>query len=113
MMRESQFKKKILTLIKKQYPEVYIYQPPNVMAVRKAGVPDVLMSFDGTFIAIEFKVGKNTLTPLQKYTLTKIAKSGGKSAVIKLTNENVIIYSVDEDGEIKEIYKDGKNNMAD
>ena len=47
-----------------------------------AGTPDILACFEGTFIGIEVKAGKNKPTALQIHALTQIDKAGGLALVI-------------------------------
>ena len=48
-----------------------------------SGTPDCLGVIRGTFVAIEFKASRNSrVTPLQKYSLSRVASSDGVALVI-------------------------------
>lgn len=99
MIKEKDFKKNIIKFLKQRFPNIFIYSPPNVQAVRYAGIPDLLTSVNGTFMAIELKVGYNTLTPLQKEILKQIAISGGIALMIRYeVNDMIKVYKIDENG---------------
>jgi hypothetical protein len=51
-------------------------------------VSDIVVCFDGRFIAIECKAGKNKLSELQKMFQEKVAAAGGLALVIN--EENVM-----------------------
>ena len=56
----------------------------------KSGVPDIIICYQGKFIAIECKAGANTLTSLQKYTMEQIKSNGGLSILINESNINTL-----------------------
>lgn len=43
----------------------------------KKGIPDILACVQGTFVAIELKAGKNTLSPHQKFFIKNVIAVGG------------------------------------
>ena len=47
-----------------------------------AGIPDILLCFDGVFLGIELKRPGGRLTPLQNVTLQRIRAAGGEGLVI-------------------------------
>lgn len=47
-----------------------------------SGVPDILVCYQGRFIAIECKAGKGRVTALQQSNLESIEKAGGVALVI-------------------------------
>lgn len=51
-----------------------------------SGVPDIVACYEGMFIGIECKAGKNKPTPLQEKNLRDIDKAGGLSLVINESN---------------------------
>ena len=51
------------------------------------GVSDILCCFEGRFIAIELKVGKNQPTKLQSHFIRKIIEAGGKGAICRNLDE--------------------------
>ena len=48
----------------------------------KAGIPDLLASINGYFVAIEVKAEKGKVSELQKYQIEKIKKSNGIAFVL-------------------------------
>jgi Holliday junction resolvase len=73
-MKEQDVQKKIIN-----YLESLGAWTVKTISTNKRGTPDVLACLNGRFIAIEVKAkGKmSTLTPIQKYQLDLIEKSGG------------------------------------
>lgn len=51
-------------------------------AMQSRGIPDLLCCYEGKFVAFEVKDRGNYATPLQRYELDRIAKSGGVQAVV-------------------------------
>ena len=66
------------------------FSPPG-MGLGRAGIPDVIACFNGRFLAIECKAGKNKPTPLQERELTNITQAGGKALVIREDNMDELI----------------------
>ena len=56
-----------------------------------SGVPDIIACYEGFFIAIECKSGKNKPTPLQEKNLRDIDNSGGFAMVVNETNMHNIV----------------------
>lgn len=52
----------------------------------RSGVPDLLVCYLGTFIAIECKAGDNRPTLLQERELERIKKAGGYSLLVNEAN---------------------------
>ena len=48
-----------------------------------AGIPDIIVCYQGHFIGLEAKVGKNKPTKLQSVTIEHIRKAGGTAAVVR------------------------------
>jgi len=63
---------------------VYFY--PVTGGYGSSGVSDIVVCFDGRFIAIECKAGKNKLSELQKMFQEKVAAAGGLALVINESN---------------------------
>jgi Holliday junction resolvase len=55
----------------------------KVITASKKGVPDIIGSYKGVFIAIEVKTptSMNNVSPLQQYNLKKINDTGGYALV--------------------------------
>jgi Holliday junction resolvase len=47
-----------------------------------AGIPDIIICYNGRFVALEVKVGKNKPTRLQAATIEQIQKAGGTAEVV-------------------------------
>ena len=48
-----------------------------------AGVPDIICSYKGRFIAFEVKTEKGRATELQEATIKKINKAGGTALIVR------------------------------
>jgi hypothetical protein len=82
---ESKVKAKCVAQLK-EMGAVYFY--PVTGGYGTSGVSDIVVCFDGRFIAIECKAGKNKLSELQKMFQEKVAAAGGLALVIN--EENVM-----------------------
>lgn len=49
----------------------------KVITASKAGIPDILICYEGKFYGIEVKVGKNKVSGLQIANLKRIQECGG------------------------------------
>lgn len=78
-MTETQFKTKVVRLLKSELEDAFIYHPSDKWV---SGIPDLLILYRGVFAAIELKVGRNKTSKLQDVILAKIAKAGGATWVI-------------------------------
>jgi hypothetical protein len=76
--------KDAVTKILKCYNVYYFY--PATGGFGRSGVPDIIACFNGHFIGIECKAGKNTTTALQDRELTNINLAGGTAIVINESN---------------------------
>ena len=65
---------------------VYFY--PVTGGYGSSGVSDIVVCYEGQYIAIECKAGKNKLSELQKMFQEKVAAAGGLALVIN--EENVM-----------------------
>lgn len=52
-----------------------------------AGIPDIICSYKGRFIAFEVKTENGKATELQKATIEKINKSGGIALIVRSTQD--------------------------
>jgi hypothetical protein len=82
---ESKVKAKCVVQLK-ALGAVYFY--PVTGGYGTSGVSDIVVCFDGRFIAIECKAGKNKLSELQKMFLEKVRAAGGLALMIN--EENVM-----------------------
>ena len=65
--------------------KVYHFSPPG-MGLGRAGIPDIIACYDGRFIGIECKAGKNKTTAIQDKNIRAIQASGGIAMVINEDN---------------------------
>ena len=72
------------------------YTMPNQAGFSQRGVPDILACYEGTFIAIECKFGKNKTTPLQDQQIGAITKAKGIVLVINENNLNLVEQVLEE-----------------
>lgn len=79
---------KVKAAVKKILGEInaFWYMPMGNAVYSKNGVPDFLVCFNGHFVGIETKAGKNKPTALQELMLERIQNAGGLSLVIDETN---------------------------
>lgn len=78
---EGKIKIKILNWINVTWPESYAFRYPAGMFGR-TGVPDIIASIGGLFVAIEVKTETNNATKLQMVELKKVKNSGGIAVLI-------------------------------
>jgi len=83
MTPEAKVKKKVVALLK-QHNAYFFY--PVTGGYGRSGVPDIIACYNGRFIGIECKAGKNKPTPLQEKNLKEIQASGGISLVVNEDN---------------------------
>ena len=77
-MKEQDIQKKIIAYLEELGAYVV-----KVVSATKAGVPDLLVCYEGKFIAIEVKTPetRNNVSALQSYNLSKIENASGYSLV--------------------------------
>ena len=75
MAQEKNFENRIKNFLKKEGCWFVKYWGGGQFT--KKGVPDLLVCCNGRFIGIEVKAEKGRASPLQKYNLQMIDKSGG------------------------------------
>ncbi len=96
---ESKFKEKFLALAR-QIPNIWLENVQGAGAIR--GVPDVVGCVNGIFVGLELKkdakdaLVKTGRIALQKYTLMKIAKAGGYTALVTPQNSEEILLDLKE-----------------
>jgi hypothetical protein len=56
------------------------------MGLGRSGIPDIICCFEGRFVAIECKAGKNQPTALQEREMTAIRTAKGLAFVINEEN---------------------------
>lgn len=80
---ESKVKAKCVAQLKAM-GAVYFY--PVTGGYGTNGVSDIIVCYEGLYVAIECKAGKNTLSELQKVFLEKVAAAGGLALMINESN---------------------------
>ena len=83
MTPEAKVKKKVVALLKQR--SVYFFYPVTG-GYGRSGVPDIIACYNGRFIGIECKAGKNKPTPLQEKNLKEISEAGGLALVVNEEN---------------------------
>jgi len=89
---EAKVKKKVVTILK-QAGAYYFY--PVTGGYGASGVPDIICCYQGRFIGIECKAGKNKPTKLQELNLERIEATGGIAMVINETNIDLVQQTID------------------
>jgi len=84
---EKKVKDKVMKILKSH--GIY-YFFPTTFGMGRSGVPDIICCFNGVFLAIECKAGKNKTTALQDMEIAAIRKAGGTAFVINENNINEI-----------------------
>jgi len=80
---EKKVKDKVVKILKEE--GVYYFFPFSG-GYGRSGIPDIICSLDGLFLAIECKAGKGTTTKLQDREIRRINESGGLALVIDEMN---------------------------
>lgn len=80
---ESKVKARCVAQLK-EMGAVYFY--PVTGGYGASGVSDIVVCYEGLYIAIECKAGKNKLSELQKMFLEKVAAAGGLGLMINESN---------------------------
>ena len=81
-MTESQFKQRCRKIAKEHLPDAFIYCPCDSV---RAGIPDMLILFQGVFAAVELKLksNRNKNILLQEQVLATIQKAGGMTWLLR------------------------------
>ncbi|SET46233.1 VRR-NUC domain-containing protein [Natronincola peptidivorans] len=79
-MKEKVIQEKIIQYLK-QLPEAWYFKTHGGM-YQAAGIPDIILCYKGSFIALEIKKSGGKTTKLQEKVLRDIAKAGGTAAVV-------------------------------
>ena len=80
---ERKVKKKVIDILKKAGA---YYTMPVASGFGNAGVPDILVCYQGTFFGIECKANGGKPTKLQLSNLAQIKQAGGVSLLIDEAN---------------------------
>ena len=79
-MREAQFQAKVIQWFKNQ--GAYVINQWGGPYTR-AGIPDLTICYEGTFIALELKTETGKPTELQLYHIREINKAGGYARILR------------------------------
>lgn len=90
MQPETKFKIQVQARLK-QMPGCWYFKV-NQRALR--GIPDIVGCYRGNFFALELKVGKNKVDPLQSHVLDLITESGGFAAVVYPDNLDKVLWEL-------------------
>lgn len=90
---EKKVKNKVVALLKERGAYYFF---PATYGMGRSGVPDIIACYQGRFIGIECKAGKNKPTPLQLRELAAIIDAGGSSLVINENNIDELKEMLDE-----------------
>jgi hypothetical protein len=84
MKPETVLRRKILVMIKAEFPGIWIYHPADRWL---SGVPDFIICWRGFFVAIEVKTPVGRVTKLQRHILNKIKEAHGVAAEVRSVDE--------------------------
>lgn len=87
---ETRFKERIRTHLE-SIPNSFWFKTQQ-KALR--GIPDFIGVVNGFYVAIELKVGNNELEPLQRWTLSQMAKAGGHTFEMNPGNLEAVLKQV-------------------
>ena len=76
--------KDAVTKILKQRHAYYFF--PVTGGFGRSGIPDIIVCYEGNFLGIECKAGKNKPTALQEQEMKKIIAAGGVTLWVNETN---------------------------
>jgi Holliday junction resolvase len=80
---EKRVKNKVIKILK-EFGAYYFYASTGGFG--KSGVPDIIACYEGRFLGIECKAGKNKPTTLQRMNLKEIDDCGGYAMLINEEN---------------------------
>jgi len=94
---EGKVKERVKKFLKAN--DIY-FTMPFTAGYGASGVPDILVCYQGKFIAIECKAGGNKPTALQAEHMNRITQGGGIAVVVDENNTDAIMVQLfgDEDG---------------
>ena len=90
---EKKVKNKVVALLKERGAYYFF---PATYGMGRSGIPDIDACYQGRFIGIECKAGKNKPTPLQLRELAAIIDAGGSSLVVNENNIDELKEMLDE-----------------
>lgn len=92
-MNETRLKNNIVKSIKRKYPpsKIWVYKSSDRFT---SGIPDLIICLEGKFVALEVKTSDGELSPIQKYTIDSINKSGGHAFEIRSVQEALLALQI-------------------
>ncbi len=93
---EKKVKNRVVELLK-AHGAYYFY--PVTGGYGSSGVPDIVACYNGHFLGIECKAGKNKPTRLQTANLDAISAAGGHALVINEDNIDALATLLDQLGD--------------
>lgn len=82
MDKESAVQSWVRIQILKEFEDAFVFKCPSGPYSSRRGIPDLIMSIYGLFVAIEVKTEKGVASKLQDHEIKKIIKSGGQAYII-------------------------------
>lgn len=90
-MREADVQKWVRDSIEKAFEGyVYAFKVPQGQYTSRRGIPDLVFSIHGRFVAVEVKTETGSLTKLQQFEIDKICKAYGRAFVIYGKDESAL-----------------------
>lgn len=96
MTPEKKVKNRVVALLK-AHGAYYFY--PVTGGYGSSGVPDIVACYNGSFLGIECKAGKNKPTRLQTANLDAISTAGGHALVINEDNIDALATLLEQLGD--------------
>ena len=89
---ETQLVNNIKREVQQRYPDTFFFKVHGG-PMQQAGIPDLVGCVRGTFVGMEVKLpeGDYGVTPLQEYTLKRITKAEGVTAVVRSVEQAVAL----------------------
>lgn len=75
-MTETQLKNKVLAMIKKEFPNCFVWK---INDKTTSGIPDLLVILRGIITFIELKVPGGKTSKIQDYQIQRIMMAGGRA----------------------------------
>lgn len=86
-MKESNIQRKIIAALRER--GAYVFKAVG-SPLQQRGTPDLLVCYQGAFIALEIKVPGQQATPLQEYEMKKIRAAGAVAETVTSVEEALI-----------------------
>lgn len=90
-MNETLFCREIKNRIRQDFGSDCVIEKIHGGKFQAAGISDLVGCIKGIYVAIETKVDKREVTPLQKLFLKKVSRAGGVGLVFRYLNKKKIM----------------------